>query len=80
MPVYRFRSFEEARRALWRYEPDEAYYRMLSDLFELGNRLAQSAKPAGIFRFHSISEKNAEEAIAVTSHTVQYQSRSSKDS
>jgi hypothetical protein len=58
--IHRYRSFEEAQRALWRFETDAEYYRMLADLFHLGRRLASSTRPAGVFRFHSIEDANIE--------------------
>lgn len=60
MPVYRYRSFEEAQRALWRFETGVGYYRMLADLFHLGCKLSPPAHPAGIFRFRSMEEANAQ--------------------
>jgi len=59
-PIYRFRSFDEAQRALWRFETDAEYFRMLANIFHLGQQLAQPAQPAGVFRFHSIEAANAE--------------------
>ncbi len=57
--IHRFRSFEEAQRALWQFETDAEYYRMLASLFHLGWRLASSTRPAaGVFRFHSIEDAN----------------------
>ncbi len=59
MPVYRYRSFEEAQRALWRFETDTEYYRMLAELFRLGQRLAPSElhiRPVGVFRYRSLEE------------------------
>ena len=59
MPVYRYSSFEEAQQALWRFETDAEYYRMLADLFRLGRRLAppeSPARPVGVFRYRSLEE------------------------
>jgi len=56
--IHRFRSFEEAQMALWRFETDNEYYKMLAALFHLGRRLDSSNRPAGIFRFHSIEDAN----------------------
>jgi hypothetical protein len=56
--IHRFRSFEEAQRALWRFETDAEYYRMLAAFFYLGRRLDSSKLPAGVFRFQSIEDAN----------------------
>jgi hypothetical protein len=33
MPIYKYKSFEEAERALWNFHPDEAYFRKVADLW-----------------------------------------------
>jgi hypothetical protein len=59
-PIHRYRSFEEARRALWQFETDADYYRMLEDLFHIGHRLAPPSRPVGVFRFHNMEDANIE--------------------
>ncbi len=67
MPVYKFKTFEDAERALWTLNPDDEYYRRVRGLFEIAFRLAPPKCRRGIFRFSSIEEANEfrrnEEAI-----------------
>jgi len=39
MPIEKFKTFEAARKALWCFEPDEEYYRKVSDHCEGGDVL-----------------------------------------
>ncbi len=59
MPIYKFKSFEDARRALWNLKPDAEYYRQVSRLFAIGFRISPPACKRGIFPFRSINEANA---------------------
>lgn len=58
MPVFKYKSFEEAERALWNFNPDKKYLKQVSDLFELANRLNPIKYPRGIFKFKTIEEAN----------------------
>jgi|GEM_PF-1557685 hypothetical protein len=48
MTLYKFKTFEEAEKQLWCFEPDEAYYKSLRALFRFFCRmnLTASAFPA----------------------------------
>jgi hypothetical protein len=56
MPVYTFKSFKDAEKALWNYNPDSDYYRMVSDIFELGFRLAPLQCRRGVFGLSNFDE------------------------
>lgn len=56
MPIYKFKSFEDAERALWNFNPDTGYYLQVSKLFELGFRLSPPQCRRGIFKFRSLEE------------------------
>ena len=58
MPVYKYKSFEEAQRALWNFAPDEEYYRTAGELWDMANRLVPPAFKRGIFKFRTIEEAN----------------------
>lgn len=60
MPIYKFRSFAEAERALWNFNPDEAYFRRVAQLWEFANMLSPMAYPRGIFKYRSIEEADKE--------------------
>ena len=57
MGVQRFRTFEEARRALWAASGDPKILERMKRLGELGR--ARSARP-GILRYRSIQEAKKE--------------------
>lgn len=56
MPVQRFRSFDEARRALWLPVGDPSLPRRLRALWKMAGRLAPRTAPRGLFRFRSLEE------------------------
>jgi len=56
MPVRKFRSFEEAREALWGDPDDPAYRRQLAWLWALSSRLARFRYPRGVYRYATIEE------------------------
>lgn len=58
MPVQKFKTFEEAERALWEVHPDEAYYDRVAELWDFANKLNPISYPKGIFKFRTIEEAN----------------------
>ncbi len=57
MPIYKFKSFEEAEKALWNFDPDENYYQKIAKLFQLGFRLSPPQCRRGIFKFKNFEER-----------------------
>ncbi len=58
MPVFKYRTFEEAEKALWRFKINDAYYKSLRELFEFEHRLAPSNHPAGVFKYRDLESAN----------------------
>lgn len=58
MSVYKYRTFEDAERALWNFNPDEAYFKRVPDLWAFADQLNSIVRPNGIFKFRSIEEAN----------------------
>lgn len=58
MPVYKYKTFEEAERALWNFHPDQAYFDKVADLWDFANKLSPIDYPKGIFKFRNIEEAN----------------------
>lgn len=56
MPVYKYKTFNEARDALIVNKPDERYYRMLSDFYETFGKLFTKKFPHGVFRFKTFED------------------------
>jgi hypothetical protein len=60
LPIQRFRSLDEARRALWVDPSDPALPNRIRRLWRFSARLARLNPPRGVQRFRSIEEANAE--------------------
>jgi hypothetical protein len=58
MPVQKFKTFEEAEKALWKFHPDAAYYDRIAELWDFANKLNPISYPKGIFKFRTIEEAN----------------------
>ncbi len=58
MPVFKYKSFEEADRALWNFHPDAEYYKQVAALWRFANKLSPIKYPQGVFKFRSIEEAN----------------------
>jgi hypothetical protein len=58
MPVFKYKTFMEARKALWNLRPDENYYKELEQLWETADRLCPIRYPSGVFKYRDISKAN----------------------
>jgi len=58
MPVQKFKTFEEAEKALIICNPDEAYFKRISQLMDFANKLNPISWPKGIFKFKTIEDAN----------------------
>ncbi|HSL88227.1 MAG TPA: hypothetical protein VK870_02880 [Ignavibacteriaceae bacterium] len=56
MTIQKFKSFEEAERALWNYNPDEEYFKKVSAFYALFSKLNKFSYPKGIYKFKSFEE------------------------
>lgn len=58
MPIYKYKSFEEAEKALWNIKPDANYFERVSELWEFADKLNPIKYPQGIFKFKTIEQAN----------------------
>jgi hypothetical protein len=58
MPVYKYKTFEAAERALWTFRPDADTWQNIADLWAFADQLAPITYPRGIFKFRTIEEAN----------------------
>jgi hypothetical protein len=58
MPVFKYKTFDDADKALWNFHPDEAYYKQVAALWRFANKLSPITYPRGIFKFRNIEEAN----------------------
>ena len=58
MPIFKYKTFDEAEKALWNFSPDEVYYQRVAELWDFANKLFPITYPKGIFKFKNIEEAN----------------------
>ncbi len=56
MPVYKYKTFEEADQALWNFNPDEKFFRKIHELFILAAKLNPVVYPRGVFKYKTLEE------------------------
>lgn len=71
MPVYKYKSFEEARRALWNFNPDTAYFKQVAELWDTANKFCPISYPKGVFKYKSINEANKQRKKWEIAHAKQ---------
>ena len=62
MPLYRFKTMEDARRALWTASNAPDLAERIRRLWRFYARLAPRRIASGVTRFHSIEEANRQRA------------------
>jgi hypothetical protein len=75
MPVQKFKTFEDAEKALVINEPNEAYFRRVAQLFEFANKLNPIKWPKGIFKFKTIEEANRHREEIERAHILNKQEK-----
>jgi hypothetical protein len=60
MGIKKFKSFEEAERALWEFEPDQAYFNRLRNLFDLAEKFRPGKVERGIKKYRSLEDRAAQ--------------------
>ncbi len=73
MPVYKYRTFEEAERALWNFKPDEAYFKRVAELWEFADQLNSIVYPRGILKFQNLEEANKQRYELELAHAKKVQ-------
>ena len=79
MPIYKYKTFEEARMALWSREPDRTYFRQLNSLWALADRLSRFKYPSGVFKYRTFEEADKQRGewdLSNTRRTVRRDSKS----
>ncbi len=75
MPVYKYKTFEEAERALWNFHPNAAYFKQVAELWKFANQLCPITYPQGIFKYRSIEEANQQRDEWELAHAKRVQER-----
>jgi hypothetical protein len=70
--IQKFRTFEEADKALFCFKPDDHYYERVALLWDFVDWLCPREYPRGVFRYVSIEEANeqAEEWLKACAELV----------
>ena len=71
MAIYKFRSFEEAERANWKFNPDAVYYRRLRELWEFADRLNSIKYPKGLYKYNSLDDAAKEREAWEMAHAIE---------
>ena len=58
MPIYKYKTIEEADMSSWCFDPDPEYYQRVAQLWALGDALSPYRYPSGLKKFRSIEEAN----------------------
>ena len=59
MPIKKFKSFEEAEKDLWCFEPDEEYFRRGRAMWDRAEKMRPKLRVApGVYKYKSIEEAN----------------------
>jgi hypothetical protein len=56
MPVQKFRTFDEAAKALWNFSPTSHYYQTVHSLYRLASRFIAVSHSRGIYKFRTFDE------------------------
>ncbi len=70
MPVYKYKTFEDAEKALWNFKPDEKYFKRIEGLFQLAGGISAVKYPKGIFKFKTIEKANRHREKIELEHAV----------
>lgn len=58
MSIQKFKTFNDAEKALWCFKPDKEYYNQVIELFEFANQICPPEFPHGIFKYKTMEEAN----------------------
>ena len=78
MSVFKYKTFEEAEKALWNFTPDDQYFDRVAELWEFANELNPIIYPRGIFKFKTIEEANKHRMEIEISHAKNVQAERKK--
>ncbi len=73
MPIYKYKTFEEAERALWNFNPDENYYQRVAELWDFASKLNQIVYSRGVFKFKTLIEANRHRELIEIEHAKKVQ-------
>ena len=67
MPVQKFKTFQEAKEALWSDTIDAAYLKRMADLWARSDRLHPKRFRPGVYKYKTLEEAEAaRESLLIT--------------
>ena len=60
MPVQKFKTIEDADRALWCFNPDDAYFKRIAKLFKFVCSDYKPEYPKGVHKYRTFAEAQAD--------------------
>jgi hypothetical protein len=65
MTIQKFKTFDEAEKALWVLNPDGDYYEKVRAFYKLISKLSKFSYPKGIYKFHTLEEAEEHKMKAI---------------
>jgi hypothetical protein len=56
MPIYKYKTFEEADQALWNFNPGSDFFREIDELFSMAEKLNPINCQKGLWKFRTIED------------------------
>jgi hypothetical protein len=78
MPIYKYKPFEDAQKALWNLNPDKSYYKRIAELWEFANKLNPIRYPKGLYKFINIKQANRHRETIELEHAKKLRANKSR--
>ena len=75
MPVYKFRTFDEAKKSQWVFNTDDSYFNKVKELFEIAHHLNPIKYPKGIFYYKTLEQANEQRFYWEVEHALRKQNK-----
>lgn len=56
MPVIKYKTFEEAEKVLWCFEPNQEYFKRVEKLFKTASALCKTKYPKGVYKYKTFED------------------------
>ena len=68
--IEKFKTPDEATKALWCFKPDVKYFRQLRKFWKMANRFCPPNFPKGVFKYKTIEEAGKEKEIWIIKNAI----------
>ncbi|MCK5033685.1 MAG: hypothetical protein KAS18_08625 [Calditrichia bacterium] len=70
MPVYKYRTFDDAKKSQWVFNTDAAYFNSVQELFKIAYRLNPVKYPRGVFLYKTFTDANKQRFQWEVKHAI----------